>query len=169
VKNLAELQAECAALGIKVETRGRASKEPYVAALRDYHWRKDHPDEPLPAQVMPMLLGSWEHLDDGQVEAIEQDHHAWIIQPKMDGVRALVHIEDDRVHVTSRTVSEVTYRLSEFQDNLPHLVEDLSALNGTILDGELMCPVSCLDTGSTVTGNSLQATTAVLFGQSWMS
>ena len=59
-------------------------------------------------------------------------------------------------------MSEVTYRLSEFQDNLPHLVEDLSTFNGTILDGELMCPVSCLDTVSTVTGNSLQATMAVL-------
>ena len=35
-------------------------------------------------------------------------------------------------------------------------------LNGTILDGELVCPVSNLDTGSTVTGNSLQATMAVL-------
>lgn len=162
MKNLAELQAECAVLGIQVQTKGRASKEPYVAALRDCHWRKDHPDEPLPAQVMPMLLGSWEDLDDSQVEAIEQDHHAWVIQPKMDGVRALVHIEDGGVRITSRTVSEVTYRLSEFQENLPHLVEDVSSLNGTILDGELVCPVSCLDTGSTVTGNSLQATMAVL-------
>jgi ATP-dependent DNA ligase len=109
-----------------------------------------------------MLLGSWEDLDDVQVEAIEQDHHAWIIQPKMDGVRALVHIEEGHVRITSRTVSEVIYRLSEFQDNLPHLAEDLSRLNGTILDGELVCPVSSLDTGSTVTGNSLQATMAVL-------
>jgi ATP-dependent DNA ligase len=162
MKNLAELQAECAVLGIQVETKGRASKEPYIAALCDYHWQKAHPDQPLPAQIMPMLLDSWEDLDDVQVEAIEQDHHAWIIQPKMDGVRALVHIEDGHVRITSRTVSEVTYRLSEFQDNLPHLAEDLSRLNGTILDGELVCPVSSLDTGSTVTGNSLQATMAVL-------
>ena len=162
MKNLANLQAECATLGIKVETTGRASKEPYIAALRDYHWQKAHPDQPLPAQIMPMLLGSWEDLDDAQAEAIEQDHHAWIIQPKMDGVRALLHVEGNHVRITSRTVSEVTYRLSEFQDNLPHLTNDLSKLTGTILDGELVCPVSHLDTGSTVTGNSLQATMAVL-------
>ncbi|MFN4259509.1 MAG: hypothetical protein ACK4RK_09420 [Gemmataceae bacterium] len=162
MKNLVELQAECAALGIQVETKGRASKEPYVAALRDFHWRKDHPDESLPAQIMPMLLGSWEDLDDDQAEAIEHDHHAWIVQPKMDGVRALLHIEDGRVRITSRTVSEVTYRLSELQVNLPHLAEDISTLNGSILDGELVCPVSALDTGSTITGNSLQATMAVL-------
>ncbi len=162
MKTLAELQVECAALGIQVETKGRASKEPYVAALRDYHWRMDHPDEPLPAQIMPMLLGSWEDLDDAQADAIEQDHHAWIVQTKMDGVRALFHIESDRVRITSRTVSEVTYRLSEFQENLPHLTTDLTGLDGTILDGELVCPDSTLDTGSTVTGNSLQATMAVL-------
>lgn len=162
MKNLAELQAECAALGIQVETKGRASKEPYVAALRDFHWRKDHPNEPLPAQIMPMLLGSWEDLDDDQAEAIEHDHHAWIVQPKMDGVRALFHIEDGGVRITSRTVSEVTYRLSELQVNLPHLAEGISTLNGSILDGELVCPITALDTGSTLTGNSLQATMAVL-------
>lgn len=162
MKNLAQLQAECAAHGIQVETKGRASKEPYIAALRDHHWRSNHPGEPLPAQIMPMLLGSWEDLDDAQAEVLEQDHHAWIVQPKMDGVRALLHIEDDRVRITGRTVSEVTYRLSEFQDNLPHLAEDLSGLNGSILDGELVCPVSRLDTGSTIAESSLQATMAIL-------
>jgi len=162
VKNLAELQAECTALGILVQTRGRASKKPYIAALRDSHWRRNHPDEPLPAQIMPMLLSSWEDLDDAQAEAIEQDHHAWIVQPKMDGVRALLHIEDGRVRITSRTVSEVTYRLSEFQDKLPHLAEGLSSLNGSILDGELVCPISRLDTGSTIAESSLQATMAIL-------
>lgn len=162
MKNLADLQAECIALGIKVEPKGRASKEPYIAALRDHHWRKNHPDDPMPPQVMPMLLGSWEDLDEDEAHEIESDLHAWIVQPKMDGVRALIHIERNRVRITSRTVSEVTYRLSEFQNNLPHLTSDFSMLNGTIFDGELVCPVSRLDTGSTVTASSLQATMAVL-------
>ncbi len=162
MKNLANLQAECAALGIQVEAKGRASKEPYIAALRNFHWRKDHPHEPLPAQVMPMLLGSWEDLDEAEAEVIENDHHAWIVQPKMDGVRALLHVEENRVRITSRSVSEVTYRLSKLQDNLPHLCTGLSNLTGTILDGELVCPVSNLDTGSTITGTSLQATMAIL-------
>jgi ATP-dependent DNA ligase len=162
VKNLADLQAECGDLGIKVATKGRASKEPYIAALRDFHWQKDHPNEPLPAQIMPMLLGSWEDLDEPEVEEIEQDHHAWLVQPKLDGVRALLHIESGRVRITSRTVSEVTYRLSEFQGNIPHLATGLASLEGTILDGELVCPVSSLDTGSTVAATALQATMAIL-------
>ena len=34
MKTLAELQRDCTALGITVSTQGRASKEPYIAALR---------------------------------------------------------------------------------------------------------------------------------------
>ncbi len=162
MKNLAELQVECTTLGIKVATKGRASKEPYVSALRDYHWRKDHPNESVPTQMMPMLLASWEDLNQAEAAEIEQDCHAWIVQPKLDGVRALVHIEDNRIRITSRTVSEVTYRLSEFQDNLPHLTMGLSKLNGTILDGELVCPLTQLDTGNTISASSLQATAAIL-------
>jgi ATP-dependent DNA ligase len=162
VKNLAELQAECAALGIKVEVNGRASKEPYIAALREHHWRKDHPDEPIPRQIEPMLLASWQDLDEEEARKMEADLHAWIVQPKLDGVRALLHIEEDRVRITGRTTSEVTYRLSEFQLNLPHLTTGWSGLTGTILDGELVCPVSNLDTGCTIAETSLQATTAIL-------
>lgn len=162
VKNLAELRADCAALGVEVATTGRPSKEPYIAGLRDHHWQKDHPSDPLPQQIQPMLLGSWEDLDEEEAQEIEADLHAWLVQPKLDGVRALLHIEEDRVRITGRTISEVTYRLSEFQENLPHLAEGWSALKGTILDGELVCPVAKLDTGSTIAETSLQATTAVL-------
>lgn len=162
VKTLAELQETCDALGIEVATSGRASKEPYITALRDHHWRKDHPDEPLPQQIEPMLLASWQDLDEEEAQEIEADLHAWIVQPKLDGVRTLLHIEGDRVRITGRTVSEVTYRLSEFQENLSHLTDGWSALQGTILDGELVCPVGNLDTGSTIAETSLQATTAIL-------
>jgi hypothetical protein len=38
MKTLAELRKECAALGLEInENRGRASKEPYIEALRGYH------------------------------------------------------------------------------------------------------------------------------------
>lgn len=162
VKNLAQLQAECAALGIQVETSGRPSKEPYTTALRDHHWRTEHPAEPLPQQIEPMLLGSWQDLDEEEAKEIEADLHGWIVQPKLDGVRTLLYIEEDRIRITGRTISEVTYRLSEFQDNLPHLADGWSALNGTILDGELVCPVANLGTGSTIAETSLHATTAIL-------
>jgi len=162
VKTLAELQAECAALGITVETNGRPSKDPYTAALREYHWRKDHPDKPLPEQFKPMLLSDWDDLTLDQAQELEQDCHAWIVEPKENGVRSLLHVEGGGVRITSRCVSETTYRLSELQHNLSHLMKGLDRLKGTILDGELVCPVATVDAGSSVTANPLQTTMAIL-------
>ena len=162
MKTLAELQRKCSALGLTIpEDRGRQSKEPYIAALRDHHWRQDHPDEPLPPQIYPMLLGNWSDLDPEDARRIEHQP-GWIVQPKLDGVRALLHVEGGQVRIPSRCVSEVTYRLGEFQDNLPHLTTGLSDLIDTILDGELVFPGSSLDTGRTVALQPLQAATAIL-------
>jgi len=162
VMTLAALQAKCAALGMTVGAEGRASKEPFIAALRAYHWQNDHPGQPLPAQVMPMLLSDWADLTPDQAQEIELDNHAWIVQPKLDGVRVLLHVEEAGIRITSRYVSETTFRLSEFQDNVPHLTQGLSGLVGTILDGELVCPVTAIDTGSTTTAMALQAAVAIL-------
>lgn len=162
LKTLAELQRECDALGIEVATQGRASKEPYIAALREYHWQQDHPGEPLTTHIHPMLLGNWADLDPEEARRIEHDGPGWVVSPKLDGVRALLHVEGNRVRITSRCVSEVTYRLGEFQDNMPHLTTGLSDLDGTILDGELVFPGSRLDTGRTVALHPLQAATAIL-------
>ena len=162
MKTFAELQSACSALGINVATQRRASKEPYLAALRDYHWLKDHPNEPLPPQISPMLLGNWADLDPEEASRIEQDGPCWVVSPKLDGVRTLLHVDGDRVRVTSRYVSEVNYRLGEFQDNLPHLTVRLSGLEGTILDGELVFPGSSLDTGRTIARHPLQAAMSIL-------
>ena len=161
MKNLAELQRACTALGIDVPTQGRQSKEPYIAALQAYHWHKDHPDQPLPPQIRPMLLDKWADLDLEEARLIEHGP-GWIVQPKLDGVRALLHVEGNHVRITSRCVSEVTFRLGEFQDNLPHLAARFSGLDGTILDGELVFPGAILDTGRTIARHPLQAATAIL-------
>lgn len=163
MKTLAELQRKCSALGLTIpEGLGRESKAPYLAALQDHHWRQDHPNEPLPPQIAPMLLGNWADLDPEEAGLIENDGPGWIVQPKLDGVRALFHIEGGRVRIISRCVSEVTFRLGEFQDNLPHLTTGLSNLDGTILDGESVFPGSALDTVRTIALHPLQAATAIL-------
>jgi ATP-dependent DNA ligase len=64
------------------------------------------------------FLHPWGDLDPVEARRIELDEPGWIVQPKLDGVRALLHVEDNKVRITSRYVSEVTYRLGEFQDNL---------------------------------------------------
>lgn len=162
MKTLAQLKAECSALGLTVPgDRGRATKEPYIAALRDHHWRQQHPREPLPSQIHPMLLSDWADLDPEAARQVEYGP-GWIVQLKLDGVRALLHIEANRVRLTSRHVSEVSFRLGEFQANLPHLTTGLIGIDGTVLDGELIFPGSSLDTGRTIALHPLQAATAIL-------
>jgi len=163
MKTLAELQATCREFGIAVDATGRPSSEAYVRALRQHIWERDHPSQPLPEQIEPMLLGNWDDLTPAEAEPIENDHHSWGVQEKKDGVRVLVHIGTGTVRITGRTVSEVTYRLSEHQDNVPHLTTGLDHLAGTILDAELVCPKKArIDTGSSTTENALQAAVAIL-------
>lgn len=162
MKSLAALQALCLDLAVTVMPTARPSKEPYIAALRQHFWELEHPGVPLPEQIEPMLLGDWRDLADDEVASIEADNSGWCIQEKKDGVRVLLHVTQDGIRVTGRTVSEVNFRLSEFQHNVPHLADGMQALIGTILDGELVCPAHVVDTGDTITANSLQATTAIL-------
>jgi len=162
VKSLAALQALCLDLGITVMPTARPSKEPYIDALRQHFWRQEHPGVPLPEQIEPMLLDDWRDLDDAEAEAIHGNGSGWCVQEKKDGVRALLHVTPDGIRITGRNISEVTYRLSEFQDNLPHLATGLDNLVGTVLDGELACPAAVVDTGDTITASALQATTAIL-------
>lgn len=162
LKTLNELKAECEAAGIRVTVPGRASKEPYLTALQKYHWERECPGQPLPRQVLPMLLEDWSDLDERSAKDLENDHHSWIVQQKHDGVRVLLHITQDGIRITGRNLSEVTYRLTEFQDNLLHLHSGLERLTDTILDGELVCPRDNVDTGTTLTSSALQAAVAVL-------
>jgi ATP-dependent DNA ligase len=159
---LAELQNECARLGITVQTNGRKNKEVWIFALRNHYWHQENPGVPLPSQMQPMLLHNWNDLDHRAAEEIESDHCSWIVQPKLDGVRALLHVEETGIRVTGRCVSDVSYRLTEHQDNLTHLAAGLEGIPGTILDGELVCPKEKVDTGSTVTTSALQAAVAIL-------
>lgn len=153
MKSLAALQALCLDLAITVKPTTRPSKEPYVEALRQYFWQQDHPGVPLSEQIEPMLLADWRDLNEAEATAIEAKDSGWCIQEKKDGVRALLHVTKDGIRITGRTFSEVNFRLSEFQDNLPHLADGLEALVGTILDGELVCPADVVDTGDTITAS----------------
>lgn len=162
MRTLRELQAECARFKLIVPADSCASKAAWIAALRQYYWDRKHSGRPLPSQVQPMLLDDWRRLDVRKAHEIENDQQKWIVQPKLDGVRAILHIEEDSIRVTGRSVSDVTYRLTEHQENLPQLKHGIAALRGTVLDGELVCPVARVDTGTTLSETGLQAAVAIL-------
>lgn len=161
-KTLAELQALCDQHGLVVPPQRRPAKEPYLLALRDHLWAKEHPGVPLPEQIEPMLLEDWNDLDESDSAAIGRDDSGYCVQEKHDGVRALLHVTPDGVRITGRAVSEVTFRLSEFAANVPHLATGFDHLVGTVLDGELVCPKAAVDTGDAITTHPLQAAVALL-------
>ena len=108
-----------------------------------------------------MLLADWSGLGPDEALRVE-DEPGWVVQPKLDGVRALLHVEGGRVRVAGRYVGDVTHRLGEFQGNLPRLTTGMPGLDGTVLDGELVFPGTILDTGRTIARHPLQAATAIL-------
>jgi ATP-dependent DNA ligase len=113
-KTLAELQTLCCQLGIAVLPQRRARKDAYIEALRWHFWTKDNPGVPLPEHIEPMLLANWDELAPVDVELLGRDNSAWIAQEKIDGVRALFHITAEGVRLTSRSISDVTFRLYDW-------------------------------------------------------
>ncbi|MFO0804698.1 MAG: hypothetical protein U0791_16445 [Gemmataceae bacterium] len=161
-KTLLELQALSTRHGINLPLQRRPSKGPYILALRDHFWSAENPNQPLPEQIEPMLLGAWNDLDGSDAHAIEADDSGWCVQEKFDGIRVLLHITVEGVRLTGRNISEVNFRLSELAANVPHLTNGFEHLAGTILDGELVCPKAYIDTGDTITTHQLQAAVAIL-------
>lgn len=66
------------------------------------------------------------------------EHELVVAQPKYDGERMLIHINNGEVYCTSRRFSKKTNRYMENQDKLPILQEKLKdvKLNYTVLDCE---------------------------------
>lgn len=102
MKSLSELQHECERYGLDVANAKRPSRSTYLVALRDHLWQRDHPGKPLPDQLMPMLLQDWGDLAPNDAESLSADHHLWCVQPKLDGVRVLLHVESGGVRLTAR-------------------------------------------------------------------
>ncbi len=161
-KTIAELQSLCHQHTIDVAPQRRPSKEPYIQALRDHLWARENPGRLVPEQIEPMLLGDGSDLDAAAALATEEDNSGWCVQEKHDGVRVLLHVTAEGVRITGRNISDVTFRLTEFAANLPHLVTGFENLAGTVLDGELYCPKTVIDTGDTITTHPLQAAVAIL-------
>ncbi len=62
-----------------------------------------------------------------------------LAEPKIDGVRMLLHIFDGRTEMTSRR-RDKSGQYRRLTDHFPHLIYDKSPIGYTILDGELVMP-----------------------------
>jgi len=88
------------------------------------------PDSHLPPVLRPMLSGA-----TGIPEAAAGDRRAWryLIEPKWDGVRAIVTVHDGQVRLTSRNDHDVSAAYPELVHPPPTL-----AGRSAVLDGEVV-------------------------------
>jgi ATP-dependent DNA ligase len=71
----------------------------------------------------------------------------WVLDPKLDGMRARIFFGEDGNVVKSGRVSDVTGEYADLSDNLAHFRDlVIPALAGTAIDGELMPPVNSIET-----------------------
>lgn len=104
-----------------------------------------HCDLPLSSSLLqPEIARAWDsYAGTKGVSLLKRLDHSWV-EPKLDGVRAIVHCTPNRVFITTRRRDrEGAY--SQIQDNVPHLRDDpfLVGIGKTgyrIFDSELMVP-----------------------------
>lgn len=174
-RSLADLKTECKKLGLAVVHSGkREAKADYESVLRSFYWKRDYGDVPILDQYDPMLARNVKDLTEAEAAPMWQDDSNWVVQEKLDGVRAILQINPLnnplkngaplRNEVTSRRVSDETYRLNELTEKLV-FYRDFpfpAEWHGAVVDGELIMPVAEVNTGDTVTKTVLQATAATL-------
>lgn len=174
-RNLADLKAECIANGLAVVQSGkREAKSDYESALRKFYWEKEHPGLPLLNQHQPMLARNAKDLTEDEQSHMWRDNGSWVAQEKLDGCRCILQINPSvnpfrkatevRNELTSRRMSDQTYRLNELTDKLA-FYRDFPfppEWYGAVVDGEVIMPVAEVNTGDTTTKNVLQATAATL-------
>lgn len=89
-------------------------------------------------ELFPMRANSFDYHNATLAEW--QDPNV-VYELKLDGERALLHVEDGFVALTGRRVSDVTGHLPEKGEYVPHLTDfDIPQLHGTVIDGELIHP-----------------------------
>lgn len=170
-RNLADLKVECLLHGLEVTPSGkRESKGDFEQALREFYWDRDHAGEEMPEQIIPMLARNVKDVDDSLRKEMTADGGNWVAQEKINGCRALLKIRHGQInHITSRRISDETYRLNELHNKMPHYrdMELGPEWDDTILDGEVLMPCHVVDTSvydgkGVVTTDILQATAATM-------
>lgn len=166
-RKMDELEREVRDLGLELPS-GKYSREDVMDILAEYHIVAQGL-APV-RQVEPMLARDakeWTDLsqdDPFDTPAMSRFWNSpeWIAEEKLDGNRFKMHFLNSGNRFDSRRRSDATYIFSEKTGNFPHLVSMIMEnLEGTILDGEVMCPKAIVDTGSTVTATTTQSTSAI--------
>jgi len=169
MSNKSELQykAECMGIRLRGTETTEELKDVLAATMRSpAYWGAEADPSLLPLlpQLPVMLARNVTELSEVELAfMLTNEEEKWIAEEKLDGVRAKLHLlgsGDNRID--SRHRSDVTYEYVEKTGCLPHLAGLEHGCDGTVLDGELLMPVECINDGKTQTDSYLTATTATV-------
>lgn len=167
-RSLTELQNEVKELGLPLPSGSYGRKE-LENILKQYYWEKEHPGQPLPEFIQPMLLRNVRDLEEEEVEKMWQNPDFYV-EKKRDGVRCVGYLGAEGVNdFRTRTISVKTFAPESMSNALFWLDVDMSEYAGTVVDGEVISVKKNIDTSKFtkggkggVTNNVLQAALALI-------
>ena len=102
-------------------------------------------------ELHPMRANNFDYTNASRDEW--QDPN-FVYEIKYDGERQLLHLIEGKNYMTGRRPSDVTGRLPEKGEYVPHLTKhDIPALYGTVIDGELIHPSGDFDLLRSIMGS----------------
>jgi|GEM_PF-1909803 hypothetical protein len=90
-----------------------------------------------------MKPGKYWKLPKNKKDQIDKylNHESYIPMVKYDGYWSRIIVEEDGILIQSRGISKVTGKYGEYQEKIPHIVDELKQVpTGTVLLGELHYP-----------------------------
>jgi len=170
-RNVADLVVEMEELGLTLTpemTDGRGKKSLMMDALAV---AKNEGVDLLP-QIDVMLcrdakewieMGAGDPFNTAEMELRFWANDQWVAEEKLDGNRLKMHLTSTGIRSDSRRRSDETYVFSEKTGNFPHIEQVIVPflLQGTVLDGEVICPKPVVNTGSVTTSSTQQSTSAI--------
>jgi ATP-dependent DNA ligase len=182
-RRLDELISECSRRGIAIPPSDKKLKRrDYVKILGDDFLKKKYPDGNPPEHLQfvrsmesPMLCFRYDELKPEMKDELWKDNNDWVATDKINGCRCLItYTPQEGIHFYSRNSSVITYLPIDYAETvwLPRFNSTLLEQYGItdfIVDGEILCPESKVNTNisgklnsGTVTEASLNATSALL-------
>lgn len=149
-------------LGLGLDPTGKSVKQlEEIIAMAE--WAKRNPGKEFPDQFDPMLA---EDASTATKDWIDKLYNAkdYIIQEKKNGMHSICNISSDgQVSMTARARSVKDFMFTPHHENVLGFYNLKSPFKGkTTFAGELMSPVSEVDTGATVTKSPLQSVVALV-------
>lgn len=156
-----ELKKIAQSYGIDIEHKSVAQLE---NAIAEVIWNQDHPNEPMPPQIAPMLI---KDITGEGKEYVDKTFTKkdYVLQQKINGQRFIFCLNPDgSTYMTSRAKSVKTHRYSELDDHVLGLTNLKSPFDKrVILDGEIICDIPDITLPSGIkTTSTLQSTVSLM-------